>query len=387
MKILTLVILYCLFYFNFFAQLDQKKQKWISLNGYVKSLQSANFVTNIDSLTSSNLLHNRLNFKFNISPKLTARLEIRNRIFYGEQVKQIPEFGKIINQYNGFFDLSKLWVDEKSIVIHSVIDRVLIQYASEKWDIKIGRQRINWGVNTVWNPNDIYNAYNVLDFDYEERPGNDAIRLQRFFKRNSSVEFAVKPGKKKDETIATGLFKFNKSKYDIQILSGVYLSDIVVGCGWAGNIKDAGFKGEMSYFHPQKNTMDTTGSFSASVMVDRTFKNNWYGSLAFLYNSKPNNMMLGSSSIYGSTLSPKSLFPFEYNIYGGIIKTLTPITSINFSVIYSPENNTLIFLPTFAWNVATNFDLDFTVQSFNASQNDSYESLGNSIYIRVRWSF
>jgi hypothetical protein len=97
-------------------------------------------------------------------------------------------------------------------------------------------------------------------------------------------------------------------------------------------------------------------------------------------------MMLGSSSIYGSTLSPKSLFPFEYNIYGGIIKTLTPITSFNFSVIYSPENNTLILLPNFAWNVATNFDLDFTVQSFNASQNDSYKSLGNSIYIRVRWS-
>jgi hypothetical protein len=387
MKILTLVILFCLFCLNFFAQQEQKKQKLISLNGYVKSLQGVNFVNNIDSLTSSNLLHNRLNFKFNISTKLTARLEIRNRIFYGEQVKQIPEFGKIINQYNGFFDLSKLWVNEKSIVIYSVIDRLLIQYASEKWDIKIGRQRINWGVNTVWNPNDIFNAYNVLDFDYEERPGNDAIRLQRFFKRNSSIEFAVKPGKKNDETIATGLFKFNKRKYDIQILSGVYLSDIVVGCGWAGNIKDAGFKGEMSYFHPQKNALDTTGSFSASAMVDRTFKNNWYGSLAFLYNSKPNNVMLGSGSIYSSTLSPKSLFPFEYNIYGGIMKTLTPITSFNFSVIYSPENNTLIFLPTFAWNVATNFDFDFTLQSFNASDNDSYKSFGNSIYIRVRWSF
>ena len=98
------------------------------------------------------------------------RLEIRNRIFYGEQVKQILILEK--SSINTMVIQSFAFMDQRRIfVAQSVIDRMLIQYSDEKWDITIGRQRINWGINNIWNPNDIFNAYNFLEFDYEERPG------------------------------------------------------------------------------------------------------------------------------------------------------------------------------------------------------------------------
>ncbi|MFV5702572.1 hypothetical protein ACM55F_11930 [Flavobacterium sp. XS2P12] len=369
------------------AQADSTKTPWIELNGYIKDMQSTYFIQKIDSNASMNLIHNRLNFKFNISSKISGRLEIRNRIFYGEQVKQIPDFGKTINKYNGLFNLSHLWIDEKSFVAHSVIDRMLLQYGDEKWDIKIGRQRINWGINNIWNPNDIFNAYNFLDFDYEERPGNDAIRIQRNLENNSVLEFAYKPSKNKDEHTAAFLYKFNKWKYDFQMLGGMYQIDYVFGGGWAGNIKKAGFKGEFSYFIPKRNTLETSKTVSFSIMADQTFKNNWYISLAGLYNSNPTNVFAFNGSFYNSNLSTKLLFPFRYNFYTTIMKTISPIASCNFSFIYSPEKNTLIFVPTYAWNVATNFDLDFTAQSFFAEQNNSYTNLITQIYIRGRWSF
>ncbi|TRW98918.1 hypothetical protein [Flavobacterium gawalongense] len=369
------------------AQTEETKTPWIELNGYIKDIQSTYFIQKIDSNASVNLIHNRLNFKFNISPKISGRLEIRNRIFYGEQIKQIPDFGKTINQYNGLLNLSHLWIDEKSFVAHSVIDRMLIQYGDEKWDIKIGRQRINWGINNIWNPNDIFNAYNFLDFDYEERPGNDAIRIQRNLNTNSVLELAYKPGKNKEEHTAAFLYKFNKWKYDFQFLGGVYQTDYVFGGGWAGNIKEAGFKGEMSYFIPKKNTLDTSETFSFSIMADQTFKNDWYISLASLYNSNPTNVFAGNGSFYNSNLSAKLLFPFRYNFYATVMKTISPIASFNFSFIYSPEKNTLIVVPSYAWNVATNFDLDFTAQSFFAEQTNSYKNLITQIYIRGRWSF
>lgn len=370
-----------------FAQTDSTKTPWIELNGYIKDIQSTYFIQKIDSNASMNLIHNRLIFKFNIAPKISGRLEIRNRIFYGEQIKQIPDFGKTINQYNGLVKLSHLWINEKSFVAHSVIDRLLIQYADEKWDIKIGRQRINWGVNNIWNPNDIFNAYNFLDFDYEERPGNDAIRIQRNLKNNSVLELAYKPGKHKDEHTAAFLYKFNKWKYDFQFLGGMYQTDYVVGGGWAGNIKEAGFKGELSYFIPKRNTLETSETFSFSIMADQTFKNDWYISLAGLYNSNPTNIFVVDGSFYNANLSAKSLFPFRYNFYATIMKTISPIKSLTFSFIYSPEKNTLIIVPVYAWNVATNFDLDFTAQSFFAKQNSSYKNLITEIYIRGRWSF
>jgi len=373
--------------FQVFAQEDETKTKLIELTGYIKDLQSVYFVKRIDSLTSVNLLHNRLNFKINLSKHLSSRIEIRNRIFYGDQLKQIPEFGKIINQYNGYFNLSRLWVNKKTLVIHSVIDRMLIQYSTDKWDVKAGRQRINWGINNIWNPNDIFNAYNFLDFDYEERPGNDAVRIQKFFKNNSTIEIAVKPGKSKNESIGALLYKFNKKKYDIQLLGGIYQNDYVIGGGWAGSIKDAGFKGEVSYFHPRKNIFDTSGTVSFSMMADQTFKNDWYAALSVLYNSNPSNMAESSANIFASNLSAKELFPYRYTFYGGIIKSFTPVSSLNVSVIYSPQKNSLILFPSWAWNVAQNFDLDFTAQAFFAEKINKYQSLGTAFYLRGKWSF
>lgn len=213
------------------AQTDSAKIKWFSFHGYIKELQSTTFIQKIDSNSSMSLLHNRLNFKFTATPKISGRLEIRNRIFYGEQVKLNPNFAKSINQYNGLATLNHLWVNEKSIVAHSVIDRLLLQYTDAKWDIVIGRQSINWGITNIWNPNDIFNAYNFLDFDYEERPGNDAIRIQRNLNNSSSIELAYKPGKYKDEHTASFLYKFNKWKYDFQFLGGLCQTDYVIGGG------------------------------------------------------------------------------------------------------------------------------------------------------------
>jgi hypothetical protein len=383
--ILSFLLLFCSIIL--FAQEDEAKTKKIELNGYIKDLQSVYFVNRIDSLTSVNLLHNRLHFKINLSKYLSGRLEIRNRIYYGDQLKQIPEFGTIINQYNGFFNLSKLWVNKKSLVIHSVIDRMLIQYSSNQWDVKAGRQRINWGINNIWNPNDIFNAYNFLDFDYEERPGNDAIRIQHFNENNSTLELAIKPGKNKNESIGAMLYKFNKKKYDIQLLGGIYQNDYVIGGGWAGSIKDAGFKGEVSYFHPRKNIFNTSGTVSFSLMADQTFKNEWYASVSFLFNSNPSNLAGTATNIFGSNLSAKELFPYRYTFYTGFLKAFTPVSSLNVSVIYSPEKNSLILFPSWAWNVAQNFDLDFTAQAFFAKVLNNYKAQGNTFFIRGKWSF
>jgi hypothetical protein len=369
------------------AQVEEKKTPIVSLNGYVKNMQSTYFIQKIDSNASANLIHNRLNLKVAIASKWSSRLEVRNRVFYGEQIKLIPNFVEFINQYDGLFTLSHLWINEKSFVVHSVIDRFLVHYSDAKWDFTIGRQRINWGITNVWNPNDIFNAYNFLDFDYEERPGNDAIRIHRSFESTSGLEFVYKPAKNKDIQTVALLYTFNKWKYDFQFLGGFYETDYVIGGGWAGSLKEAGFKAEMSYFIPRKTSFGTSESFSCSVKADQTFKNDWYVSLSGLYNGNPSNNFVLSGTIPDSNLSAKSLFPFRYNFHVTAIKTISPIASINFSVIYSPERNTLILFPTYAWNVAENFDLDCTAQSFFGEQNDSYSNLITQIYIRGRWSF
>ncbi len=386
-KILTLALLLLCTTRLFSQEGSADRPKWVELHGYIKDMQIVSFGGTADSLSSSNLVYNRLNLKFNLSKKLSARFEIRNRMFYGDQVAAIPDFGNLINQYPGNSNLSVLWVNQPNLVIQSVVDRMLVQYSTIKWDVTVGRQRINWGINNIWNPNDIFNAYNFLDFDYEERPGNDAIRVQHYLKDNSTIEFAYKPADADNQSIGAVLYKFNRKKYDIQFLAGVFNTDIVVGAGWAGSIHELGFKGEISYFHPKKQFTDSTGVISASVMADYTFKNNWYVNLSFLFNSDPSNSFNLNYKYMNFNVTAKNLFPFRYTLYTGVVKSFSPITSLNMAMVYSPTNNTLLLYPTFSWNIAEDFDMDFIIQSFFASQEGHYQSLGSSVFLRFRWSF
>jgi hypothetical protein len=365
---------------------QEEKKPLFEWKGYMKDLPGFFFPGQGDSMRWMNLVHNRVNLKVNAGPRLTARVELRNRVFFGSQVSKTPGFGKVVDRYPGFFDLSWLWVDRPSWVAHSVVDRLSVAYSMPKWDIVLGRQRINWGVNNVWNPNDIFNAYNFLDFDYEERPGNDAVRIQHQTGGDGSVEFAWKPGRTSESHVASLLYKFNRKEYDYQFLGGLYNADWVVGAGWAGSIGEKGFKGEASYFHPRKRMFDTTGVLSASVMMDHTLKGDWYLAASVLYNSRPTGG-LGEGGILSANLSAKSLFPFRWSFYLGAVKNVETVCNLSAAVVYSPTDNSLILFPSFSWNASESLDLDVTLQSFFASDNGRYRTQGAALYLRGKWSF
>ncbi|HSM63564.1 MAG TPA: hypothetical protein VK833_06475, partial [Gillisia sp.] len=331
------------------------------------------------------LLHNRLNFKYIPSTSLTARLEVRNRVFYGDNVQNIPGFSGYISQDSGIADLSWNIIDNRDLLFNSTIDRALINYTKGDWDITVGRQRVNWGMNLIWNPNDIFNTYNFLDFDYEERPGSDAIRIQYYTGDFSKIELAAKKGKSGDDKIIAAMYKFNKASYDIQLITGVYKKDWIIGAGWAGNLKDAGFKGEISYFVPYETYSDSENVLSTSVSVDYAFKKGLYIYGSILYNSSAEDSSSKLENLLYSSLSAKNLMPFKYSGFLQLAKEFTPIFRGTFSSIYSPTNHSVILMPSLDYSVATNWDLNFTGQSFFEFENP--KNLGNSIFVRLRWSF
>ena len=157
-----------------------QERNW-TLNGYLKDLQMYYSPKNgiegmdIDQL-NTNIIHNRLNFKWYTNEKITIAIEMRNRLMFGNIIREFPEYKSTIDYDNGWLDLSCIPVDAKNWFIHSMIDRAYFDYTSGKWQVRIGRQRINWGINLVWNPNDVFNTFSYFDFDYEERPGTDAVK-------------------------------------------------------------------------------------------------------------------------------------------------------------------------------------------------------------------
>lgn len=369
---------------------QSEKPKKLQVSGYVKFLQSNTFVplAPLDTTLklTDNLIHNRLNFHYYPGKRWKIAVETRNRIFYGDQVR-VPGFGDQIDQYNGLVDLSVRWLDEGGFLLHSIVDRAYVNYSHQKWDITVGRQRINWGVNMIWNPNDLFNAYNFLDFDYEERPGSDAVRIQYFPGDLSRIEIAAAPADSLENSVAAALYRFNAKGYDFQLMSGYYRGDFALGGGWEGNLGQVGFKGEGSWFYPLGGSADTTSALGASVTLDYMFGSGLYLMGSALYNSDGARAGLAQGGIAARQLSARNLFPSRWAMYGSVSGSPHPLLSLSAGAIYGLTNNLLILVPSTTYSIKENWDIDLLGQLFFSDGANGFASQGAGVYLRLKWSY
>lgn len=375
-----------------YAQTDSTKEKgkWkekIDFGGYIKYMNTNQF-QNFDTIYTDNLIHNRLNFKWYPNNNWTFQLELRNRIFYGETMKLNPLFADAIGTDNGTIDMSWNLVNTNSLLINSTIDRANVEFNKGKWNVRLGRQRINWGINLAWNPNDLFNAYNFVDFDYQERPGTDALRVQYYPNALSRAEIAYRPDTTLDRSVIAGLYSFNKKGYDFQFIGANYFQDIAAGFGWAGNIKNFGFKGEGTYFHPKESFTDTSGVVVSSISFDYTFDQGIYLNLAGFYNSAGSsggNFTTALSST--GTLTAKNLLPTEFAAFVQVAGAFSPIFGGGLSTMYLPDINGLFLIPSLNVSIKENWDLDAVGQILFAEYPTKFTNVSNAIFMRIRWSF
>ena len=364
---------------------QEEKSVEFDLSGYLKDLQSLALLQDQPAVWD-NLLHNRLNGELSWAKYWSLNASLRTRLFIGDQVRLAPDFDDQVDRAsNDFLDLSLNVFKGGNTFLHTYFDRLHLDYTYDDLEIRFGRQRINWGINLLWNPNDIFNAYAFTDFDYEERPGSDALLVRYYTGITSSIEVAVKGAERLDEVVAGFLWKFNKSNYDFQFLGGMFQQDLVLGGGWAGNLGLAGFKGEASLFIPYKGT-ESTG-FSSTISVDYVFKNGIYWGIGVLYNAE-GSTQAKLTELYTFELSARNLYPYRWSFFTFNTHTFSPISNGSLAIIYSAGAAHALFLnPSFTYSLATNWDLSAVGQfSFN-KEDDRYISPVQAFFLRVKFSF
>lgn len=355
----------------------------LNWGGYTKNMQILNFSDKFRYQWASNLLHNRLNLKWSHSSKCRTAIELRNRMMWGDQVRLSGNLNQLWRNQKELLKLSVLWFQSNTVVLHTQVDRLWTEYSSERWNVRLGRQRINWAMCSSFNPNDLFNTYNFLDFDYEERPGIDGLKIKYHWGEWSQLELVLQPDSTVNEATAAMKYATNYNGFDMQFNSAYFGGRFSLGSGWAGRIGEIGFKGEIQYFSRMENQAQ---HLNLSLEWDYAFQDAWYGNLAFLINSEGRTGKLNTFENLEFNFNPLNLMPTKYNISLAISKTFNVLSTASLNILYGPGTNLLLILPSFRYNFSQNLDFDFVWQSFFIQRN-TFEDLGHGSYLRMRWSF
>lgn len=382
--------------FVFFLGVEPKAQT-IEVDGYVKDMQTFWNAEGMPAL-SNNLIHNRLNFGAYFTHGFSFKAGMRNRLVWGDFLRigsflgdeYAFDYGNMLVDKSGYIKASWNVVDRSpDYVLNTTFDRFYLDYSSGNWQITLGRQRINWGVNLVWNPNDIFNAYSFFDFDYEERPGTDALRVQYYTGPASSVELVYKIDDTWSDMSMAGLWRVNTGGYDFQLLGGKMQSDYVVGAGLNGEIKGAGIRGEGTLFCNNEEVAGVNTQFVASFSTDYMFTNSLYVHVGALYNSAGATDSVGVRSNYllSNELSVKNLSFSRWSLFVQGSYPLSPLVSADIAGIINPIDGSFFVSPSFRYSLADNVELSLMGQLFAGDPTTEFGEYGQLFYLRLKVSF
>ncbi len=360
-----------------------------TLDGHLQHLGTVWIPEGSKDWYSMGTIYNRLNFNWYMHEHWTFSASARNMMSYGQLIHDTyPLYSDLLVSDDGYVDLTGPIARDSSYVFYTNIDRLNLQFTRGKLDVRAGRQRINWGINMVWNPNDIFNTFNYYDFDYIERPGCDALRVQYYTGVTSSVEAAVKVDKDEQVT-AAAMYRFNRWNYDFQVLGGVMTDDIVIGAGWTGYIWNAGFTGEVSYFRDRKEFADTSGVFILSAGANYTFRNSLFIHGSFLYNSDGTTGKAGWGNpfLVIRDMSPKTFTLARASLLGQVSYPITPLINGDVAVIVNPYDGSFFLGPNVSFSLSDNIVLLLMGQVFIGADGTEFGDNGQLYYMRIKWSF
>lgn len=408
MKKHLLIILLIIPVFKTGFSQDKDKLESLDFHGYLSGMPSLYWME--DSSAWQVLLHNRLNFDWYPSDRISGSIQFRNQLIAGEFVEITP-IDNGFNKEHYFLPLTYQYKFADQYLLSLAIDRIWLKFTYNQFEIKAGRQRINWGQTFVWNPNDLFNSYNFFDFDYAERPGADAIRLQYYTSYTSSLDVAIKADSAGNIT-GGALFHFNKWNTDFQFMGGYFSqsnrmlsissmrvlawkdNDLVGGLGFSGAAGNISIRGEMSYFHSLNSDTLSSNLFLGSLAMDYSFSNQTYLMFEFFYNS---NIQLSASSLlnfYGGTQSVKTLTITKYNAFGQVTYPVNPIINTTLAGMYFFDKDiTGLFIgPSADVSLGDNLSLAAFFQFFAFKYDNPITlkmewSKSNFAFLRLKWNF
>ncbi len=354
------------------------------LSGYYKNLFTTSETLSTDEIFVSDLNRIRVKYDQRVTKRISIYAAYDNEVLLNT-FYDTPDFD-LIREKNqadlAFWDMDKVAIDRDGFYWRHSLYRAIVKYYSPKFQTVVGKQAIDWSRMRFYHPFDLFNPISPLDIEQKEKMGVDAANVTYSPTPFSYIDLIYAPGwTRKDHTFGARVGT-KIHDYDIFFIGAQQRKDNVIGAGFDGYVKDAGFRGEYMF------TFENNGHtyLRGSVGVDYSFNPRLYWLAEYFYNGDAKiderQRFLGSLEISRRAMS------LTKHIAGtGVEYRLSGVAKLNNYVFYDFEGESAFYNPEFQWNIRPNFDLSCGAQVFGGDNESEYGNFHHLFYAELKYSF
>ncbi len=324
-------------------------------------------------------------FRLELQPRygenLSGFLAYDHRILINNAIKTGDFLVAQNRQRDQFLDLEHQIAKDGNARWEHSIYRGYLDYRNELLELRAGRQQIPWGLGHFWTPTDLFNPFDPLAIEKEERVGTDAVDLKAYWDSRQYVELVYAPQRKRrQDTVALKLHLVEGGR-ELSFLLAEAKGNEVYGADYLQNIGKAAFRMEMT----RTDAHNEPDFWKAVFNADYTFPNSFYVLGEYHFNGQGRRdentyqrirRNLGEIDFLGQDFLGLKL---GYDVM--------PLLRVENHLIWVLNDQSAYLNPEIRWDVMKNSEFLIGVQLFFGRQDSEYGQEHPAGYIRWKIFF
>lgn len=371
------------FFRNIAGPIVGKKEDW-KLDGYYKNLFWVSKTVDTHKGYVADLQRLRLGVGRTFNEQLRAKVVLDQDMLL-HNFRGSRDLRAIIHndQHNlAFVDADKAYVNSGNLYAEFVLYRAYLKYDAAPLQMTVGKQMIDWGRMRFYSPMDLFNPISPFAIDRDERPGVDAVDIDFSPRDDIHLDTVYAAGRTFSDSSVGSRLLYRWHDYDLFLMGGDFQNAKVVGGGFDGYLRNAGFRGEFTQTHGESGR----DFFRGAVGLEYSFFTKLSVLGEYFYNGGADDSdpvaLIDSYRFFTQTLTLKKHLvglAAEYEIH--------PLVKAANYVLYDAEGSSFFINPEIRYNMRANLDLKGGAQFYCGGGNTEFSGNQNIYYVQLQFFY
>lgn len=324
-------------------------------------------------------------FRLELQPRygenLSGFLAYDHRILVNNAIKTGDFLVMQNRQRDQFLDFEHQIAKDGNTRWEHLVYRGYLDYRSELFQLRVGRQQIPWGLGRFWTPTDLFNPFDPLAIEKEERVGTDALDLKAYWDSRQYVELVYAPQRKRRQDTTALKLHLSKADRELSLILAEAKGTEVYGADYLQNIGKAAFRMEVV----RTDARNEPNFWKVILNLDYTFPSSLYVLGEYHFNGQGRR----DENTYQRVRRNLGEIDFLGQDFLGVRLgyDVTPLVRVENHLILVLNDQSVYVNPEIRWDVRKNSEFLIGAQLFFGRQDSEYGQEHPVGYIRWKIFF